>query len=49
MKHHLSNPTLFIPDTDQKWTVSLLKILDKANAPDFVFGDFLEWERSALA
>jgi hypothetical protein len=25
-------------DTDQKWTVSLLKILDHTNAPDFTFG-----------
>ena len=26
-----------------------MKILDKANAPDYVFGDILEWGRSALA
>ena len=32
----------FIYTTNQKWTVSLLKILDKANAPDYVFGDILE-------
>jgi hypothetical protein len=41
--------TSFIYTTDQKWTVSLLKILDKANAPDYVFGDILEWGRSASA
>jgi hypothetical protein len=33
--------------TDQKWTVSLLKILDHANAPDYTFGEVLEWARSA--
>jgi len=36
----------FIYTTDQKWTVSLLKILYIANAPDYVFGDILEWGRS---
>jgi hypothetical protein len=35
--------------TDQKWTVSLLKILDHANAPDYTFGEVLEWARSASA
>ena len=44
-----SFPSNFIYTTDQKWTVSLLKILDKANAPDYVFGDILEWGRSASA
>ncbi len=29
-----SFPSNIIYTTDQKWTVSLLKILDKANAPD---------------
>ncbi len=39
----------FIYTTDQKWTVSLLKILDTANTPDYVFGDILEWGRSSSA
>ncbi|KAI2502783.1 hypothetical protein MHU86_1872 [Fragilaria crotonensis] len=39
----------FMYTTDQKWTVSLLKILDHANAPDYTFGQVLEWARSASA
>jgi hypothetical protein len=40
----------FMYTTDQKWTVSLLsKILDHANAPDYTFGEVLEWARSASA
>jgi hypothetical protein len=39
----------FMYTTDQKWTVSLLKILDHANAPNYTFGEVLEWERSASA
>ncbi len=35
--------------TDQKWTVSRLKILDHANAPDYTFGEVLAWARSASA
>jgi Plavaka transposase len=35
----------FTYTTDQKWTVSLLKILDEANAPDYLFGQVLEWAR----
>jgi hypothetical protein len=35
--------------TDQKWTVSLLKILDHANAPDYTFCEVLEWTCSASA
>ena len=37
----------FMYTTDQKWTVSLLKILDEANAPDYAFGQVLEWARSS--
>ena len=38
----------FTYTTDQKWTVSLLKILDEANAPDYAFGQVvLEWARLA--
>ena len=39
----------FMYTADQKWTVSLLKILDHANAPDYTFGEVLEWARSASA
>ncbi len=39
----------FMYSTDQKRTVSLLKILDHANAPDYTFGEVLEWARSASA
>jgi hypothetical protein len=39
----------FMYTTNQKWTVSLLKILDHANAPDYTFGEVLEWARSASA
>jgi hypothetical protein len=39
----------FMYTTDQKWTVSLLKILDHANAPDYTFGEVLAWARSASA
>ncbi len=39
----------FIYTTDQKWTVSFLKILDKTSAPDYVFGDILECKHSASA
>jgi hypothetical protein len=39
----------FMYTTDQKWTVSLLKILDHASAPDYTFGEVLEWELSASA
>ncbi len=39
----------FMYTTDQKWTVSLLKILDHANAPDYTFGEVLEWARSSSA
>jgi hypothetical protein len=35
--------------TDQKLTVSLLKILDHPNAPDYTFGEVLEWECSTSA
>ena len=35
--------------TDQKWTVSLLKILDEMNAPDYAFESILKWARSASA
>ncbi len=39
----------FMYITDQKWTVSLIKILDDTNAPDYTFGEVLEWARSASA
>jgi hypothetical protein len=39
----------FMYPTDQKRTVSLLKILDHANAPNYTFGEVLEWARSASA
>ena len=39
----------FMYTTDQKGTVSLLKILDHANAPDYTFREVLEWARSASA
>ena len=39
----------FMYTTDQKWTVSLLKILDNANAQDYAFGQVLEWARKAAA
>ena len=39
----------FMYSTDQKRTVSLLKILDHANAPDYTFGEVLEWAQSASA
>ena len=39
----------FMYTTDQKWTVRLLKILDHANAPDYTFGEVLQWARSATA
>jgi hypothetical protein len=38
----------FTYTTDQQCTVSLLKILDDANAPDYVFGEVLKWSRSAV-
>ena len=37
----------FMYTTDQKWTVSLLKILDEAQAPDYAFGQVLKWARLA--
>jgi Plavaka transposase len=37
----------FMYTTDQKWTVALLKTLDEANAPDYIFGQVLEWARLA--
>ena len=39
----------FMYTTDQKWTVRLLKILDHANAPDYTFGEVLQWARGATA
>jgi hypothetical protein len=39
----------FMYTTNQKWNVSLLKILDHANAPDYTFGEVLEWAHSASA
>lgn len=39
----------FMYTTDQKWTVTLLKILDEANAPDYTFGQILEWSRNSYA
>jgi hypothetical protein len=44
-----SFPSNFIYTTDQRWIVSLLKILDRANAPDYAFGNILEWGRYASA
>ena len=42
----LSNP-LFPYTTDQKWTVSLLKILSDMNAPDYAFGQIMKWAHAA--
>jgi hypothetical protein len=39
----------FMCSTNQKWTISLLKILDHANTPDYTFGEVLEWACSASA
>ena len=39
----------FMYTAGQEWTVSLLKILDHANAPDYTFGEVLEWAQSASA
>ena len=39
----------FLHTTDQKWTVSLLKILEHSNTLDYTFGECLEWARSASA
>jgi hypothetical protein len=33
----------FMFSTDQKWTISLLKIQDDMNAPDFAFESILKW------
>ena len=35
--------------TDQKWTVTLLKLLDDINAPDYAFTKILKWAHSAQA
>jgi hypothetical protein len=35
--------------TDQKWTISLLKVLNDMNAPDYAFASILTWARSAVA
>jgi Plavaka transposase len=42
-----SSPFLF--STDQKWTISLLKLLDDINAPDYAFASVLTWARNAQA
>ena len=39
----------FMFSTDQKWTISLLKILDNMNAPDYAFESILKWARNAHA
>ncbi len=39
----------FMCTTNQKWTISLLKILDHANTPDYTFGEVLKWACSASA
>ena len=41
------HPDAFVHTTDQKWTVSLLKILDDMHAPDYAFGQVLGWARDA--
>lgn len=38
----------FMYTTDQKWTVSLLKILDHVNVPDYTYGEVLEWALGTL-
>ena len=43
------HPDAFVHTTDQKWTVSLLKILDDMHAPDYAFGQVLGWARDAQA
>ena len=53
------NPITFSPSldvssnfpfsTDQKWTISLLKVLNDMNAPDYAFASILTWARSAVA
>ena len=38
----------FVPyTTDQKWTISLLKLLKDMNAPDYAFANILTWARDA--
>jgi hypothetical protein len=39
----------FLHNTDQKWKVDLLKVLDNINAPDYAFGDILAWACGANA
>ena len=38
----------FVPYTiDQKWTISLLKLLKDMNAPNYAFANILTWARAA--
>jgi hypothetical protein len=44
-KHHSS----LAYNTDQKWTIALLKVLDDMNAPDNAFKSIMEWAQDAHA
>ena len=48
-QHNRIASSQFMFSTDQKWTISLLKILDDMNAPDYAFESVLKWARSAQA
>lgn len=41
------NQASFPYTIDQKWTISLLKLLKDMNAPDYAFGNILSWARAA--
>jgi hypothetical protein len=48
MQHDtIASSQSFMFSTDQKWTISLLKILDDINAPDYAFESVLKWARNA--
>jgi len=41
------NSSGFMYTTKQKWTVTLLKLLDDINAPDYAFRLIIDWAHSA--
>jgi hypothetical protein len=48
-RHDTVAASQFMFSTDQKWTISLLKILDDINAPDYAFESVQKWARHAHA
>ena len=48
-QHDTFTASPFMFSKDQQWTISLLKILDDMNAPDYAFATVLKWARNAQA